>query len=59
MLGVREISLLCVWLQDGWVGVAPTVVLGTAPTLLLMFGLYFWVRDGFAPTSVWMKELKI
>ena len=36
-----------VWLRVGWVGVAPTQVLGMTPTLL-MFGWLYW--DGLAPT---------
>ena len=40
-----------VWLWDQWVGVAPTHVLGTAPTLVL-----FGCENGFDPSSVWLED---
>ena len=42
-----ETKGLSVWLRVGWVGAAPTQVLGMTPTLL-MFGWLYW--DGLAPT---------
>jgi hypothetical protein len=45
----------CVWLESRGSGAEPTLVLGTAPTLL-MFGCKCWV--GVAPTSffVWLED---
>jgi hypothetical protein len=45
----------CVWLESRGSGAEPTLVLGTAPTLL-MFGCKYWV--GVAPTSflVWLED---
>jgi hypothetical protein len=49
------VNLPCVWLESRGSGAELTLVLGTAPTLL-MFGCKCWV--GVAPTSflVWLED---
>ena len=49
-------ALPSVWLRVGWVGLAPTLILGLALTLL-MFGWKSWI--GLTPTHfyVWMEGL--
>ena len=48
----------CVWLRDQWVGLDPTLILGTEPTHPV-FGYTSDFEDGANPSRVWLKELRI